>query len=155
MTRKGQRQQQSPVRNIPPPGDDFLLRAPAYALRLNQGLDLSIAGCLETDVYPADWADITYFIKHLAKWHCEHCGHGNDYGKRRVLTTHHLNMIKSDCRYINLVALCQKCHLYIQGTFIPNQLFLLDNFIPPWVRRRGIHVSPSLLLHPPRSPFLS
>lgn len=33
----------------------------------------------------------------------------------RILTTHHLNGIKHDCRWWNLAALCQRCHLAIQG----------------------------------------
>lgn len=33
----------------------------------------------------------------------------------RILTVHHLNQRKADCRWWNLVALCQRCHLQIQG----------------------------------------
>lgn len=33
----------------------------------------------------------------------------------RILTVHHLNGRKHDCRWWNLVALCQRCHLQIQG----------------------------------------
>jgi hypothetical protein len=33
----------------------------------------------------------------------------------RILTTHHLNGVKADCRWWNLVPLCQRCHLTIQG----------------------------------------
>ena len=33
----------------------------------------------------------------------------------RVLTVHHLNGDKADCRWWNLAALCQRCHLTIQG----------------------------------------
>lgn len=32
----------------------------------------------------------------------------------RILTVHHLNMVKLDCRWWNLAALCQRCHLQIQ-----------------------------------------
>jgi hypothetical protein len=32
----------------------------------------------------------------------------------RILTVHHLNGIKHDCRWWNLAALCQRCHLSIQ-----------------------------------------
>ncbi len=35
--------------------------------------------------------------------------------KWRVLTVHHLTGIKADCRWWNLAALCQRCHLQIQG----------------------------------------
>lgn len=37
------------------------------------------------------------------------------YAQWRILTTHHLNGIKHDCRWWNLAALCQRCHLTIQG----------------------------------------
>lgn len=33
----------------------------------------------------------------------------------RVLTVHHLDGVKANCRWWNLVALCQRCHLEIQG----------------------------------------
>jgi hypothetical protein len=33
----------------------------------------------------------------------------------RILTVHHLNGIKHDCRWWNLASLCQRCHLTIQG----------------------------------------
>jgi HNH endonuclease len=33
----------------------------------------------------------------------------------RILTVHHLSMVKGDLRWRNLVALCQRCHLTIQG----------------------------------------
>jgi len=33
----------------------------------------------------------------------------------RILTVHHLDMDKANCRWWNLAALCQRCHLQIQG----------------------------------------
>lgn len=33
----------------------------------------------------------------------------------RILTVHHLTGEKADCRWWNLAALCQRCHLTIQG----------------------------------------
>lgn len=42
-------------------------------------------------------------------------GVGNVEAQWRVLTTHHLNMVKADCRWFNLVPLCQRCHLTVQG----------------------------------------
>lgn len=60
-------------------------------------------------------------------WCDEHCTHGSEgtrtavYRDRtateaqwRILTVHHLNEIKVDCRWWNLVALCQRCHLNVQ-----------------------------------------
>jgi hypothetical protein len=37
------------------------------------------------------------------------------YAVWRVLTVHHLNGNKADCRWWNLASLCQRCHLTIQG----------------------------------------
>ena len=37
------------------------------------------------------------------------------YARWRILTVHHLDMNKANCRWWNLVALCQRCHLQIQG----------------------------------------
>jgi hypothetical protein len=39
-------------------------------------------------------------------WGCE--------AEYRILTVHHLNGVKHDCRWFNLVSLCQRCHLSIQ-----------------------------------------
>lgn len=36
----------------------------------------------------------------------------------RILTVHHLNGIKHDCRWWNLVALCQRCHLSVQARVV-------------------------------------
>jgi hypothetical protein len=33
----------------------------------------------------------------------------------RILTVHHLDGHKANCRWWNLVALCQRCHLQVQG----------------------------------------
>ena len=33
----------------------------------------------------------------------------------RILTVHHLTGVKSDLRWWNLAALCQRCHLQVQG----------------------------------------
>jgi len=48
------------------------------------------------------------------------CGDDQNLGWRtearwRILTVHHLNGRKDDCRWWNLAALCQRCHLTIQG----------------------------------------
>jgi hypothetical protein len=50
------------------------------------------------------------------------------YGKRvearwRILTVHHLNGMKSDCRWWNLAALCQRCHLTIQGKVVMERVW--------------------------------
>ena len=65
--------------------------------------------------YPADWADIAHRIKTSAGWRCIRCGHRHDRESGHVLTVHHLNGRKDDCEWFNLVALCQRCHLSVQG----------------------------------------
>lgn len=79
--------------------------------------------------YPADWPQIARAIKERGGWHCEWCNaaHGEAHpktGSRVVLTVHHLGAPdlaanrpgdkhnKLDCRPENLVALCQRCHLW-------------------------------------------
>lgn len=45
----------------------------------------------------------------------------------RVLTVHHLTMEKADCRWWNLVALCQRCHLQIQGRVKMAQVYPFEH----------------------------
>jgi len=87
------------------------------------------------DDYPPDWPQIAYRIKRIAGWRCEHCGQKDDRLAGYMLTVHHLNGIKADCRWQNLVALCQRCHLHIQAVWHPGQPWLM---LPPeWAARRG------------------
>ena len=44
----------------------------------------------------------------------EQCTHPRD-GKQRMLTVHHLDLNKRNIEGWNLAALCQGCHLHIQG----------------------------------------
>jgi hypothetical protein len=41
----------------------------------------------------------------------------------RVLTVHHLTGEKADCRWWNLAALCQRCHLQVQGRVRMEQVY--------------------------------
>src|SRR5262245_20424203 len=68
--------------------------------------------------YPTDWAAIARRTKDEAGWRCVRCAHPHDRAAGRVLTVHHLSMDKSDCRWWNLLALCQRCHLRIQGKVV-------------------------------------
>lgn len=45
----------------------------------------------------------------------------------RILTTHHLNGDKADCRWWNLAALCQRCHLTIQGRVVMEREFVREH----------------------------
>jgi hypothetical protein len=89
-----------------------------------------------TDDYPQNWPDIARSIKEAAGWKCEQCHHANDYESGHVLTVHHLNGIKADCRTENLVALCQRCHLRIQAKYQPGQMWLLGK--PAWAVKRNL-----------------
>lgn len=41
----------------------------------------------------------------------------------RILTVHHLNGDKLDCRWWNLASLCQRCHLTIQGRVVMERVY--------------------------------
>lgn len=56
----------------------------------------------------------------------DRCTHPKD-DKLRQLTVHHLDGRKDNCRWWNLLALCQKCHLEIQGKVIPERPFLWEH----------------------------
>jgi hypothetical protein len=70
----------------------------------------------------------------------ERCTHGGKTRKvdgqveawYRVLTVHHLNGAKADCRWWNLAALCQACHLSIQARVIMERPWLAEH--TPWFR---------------------
>lgn len=73
--------------------------------------------------YPPDWDQIARRIKDRAKWQCERCKHPNDHKTGHVLTVHHLDGNKANCADWNLAALCQRCHLSIQGRVKMDQMF--------------------------------
>ena len=97
--------------------------------------------------YPRDWHAIAKRVKEDAGERCVRCGHYNDGGrsapwstgecdqrcshardgKRRVLTVHHLDGDKSNCRWWNLLPLCQVCHLQIQAKVQPDQSYLWEH----------------------------
>lgn len=94
------------------------------------------------DDYPLAWHEtVKHLVRDQAGHRCVRCGHpytkgvgewspcdgkcshagpirlaeGHVYAQWRILTVHHLNGIKHDLRWWNLAALCQRCHLQIQG----------------------------------------
>lgn len=54
----------------------------------------------------------------------DRCTHERLPQKLRILTVHHLTGQKDDNRWWNLLALCQVCHLQIQGKVIPEVPYL-------------------------------
>jgi hypothetical protein len=93
--------------------------------------------------YPADWPAISRQVRLEAGDRCIRCGHPSDAPKRRsscdewcrhefddkqrMLTVHHLDGNKANCRWWNLLALCQVCHLTIQARVIPERAWLLEH----------------------------
>ena len=75
--------------------------------------------------YPDGWDDFAIQVKEESDWKCERCGHPNDLATGHVLTVHHLTNDKqqpfSD-RWA-FAALCQRCHLAIQGRIKMDQMF--------------------------------
>ncbi len=65
--------------------------------------------------YPPDWLNIATEVKNEAKWLCVRCEHPNEWDTAHVLTVHHLDGDKANCEWWNIPALCQRCHLSIQG----------------------------------------
>lgn len=86
--------------------------------------------------YPTNWPEIAKDIKDESGWICEHCGHPHDPASGRGLTVHHLNGDKSNCRRENLVVLCQKCHLSIQGRKITLSSQALPGLELSWMEER-------------------
>ncbi len=52
--------------------------------------------------------------------------------KWRILTTHHFDGDKANNAWWNLLCLCQRCHLTIQGKVIPDIPYFFEH--SPWIR---------------------
>lgn len=63
----------------------------------------------------------------MAGWRCERCAAPDDRESGHVLTVHHMDNDKSNCDPRNLAALCQKCHLHIQGKVDMRQGWMLEH----------------------------
>ena len=61
---------------------------------------------------------------------CIRCGSPSVPGK--ILTTHHFDGDKSNDEWWNLLALCQVCHLHIQGKVDPEIPYFLEH--SEWIR---------------------
>jgi len=83
-------------------------------------------------VYPADWPEIAKRVKDAAEWKCERCRWPHDPATGYMLTVHHLDMNKANVADWNLAALCQRCHLRIQGKVDFEQQYMLPH--TEWMR---------------------
>lgn len=88
--------------------------------------------------YPADWPDIARQVKDAADWHCIRCGHAHEPPAGYTLTVHHIDLDKSNCRWWNLAALCQRCHLRIQAKVDVKQVYAFEHteWFKPYVAGR-------------------
>lgn len=77
--------------------------------------------------YPPDWERIADRCKLEAGYRCIRCGHADDVSTSHVLTVHHLDGDKCNCAWWNCLALCQRCHLTIQGRVIPDITYFLEH----------------------------
>lgn len=91
-----------------------------------------MAGAEIKGEYPPNWDAIAKEIKDEAGWKCVRCGHPHVPSLGRTLTVHHLDGDKANCRWWNLPALDQACHLSIQGRVNMAQIYLHEH--TPWFR---------------------
>jgi len=86
-----------------------------------------------TGEYPPNWNEIAQAVKDAANWKCIRCGHRHDPETGYTLTVHHLDICPNHCAWYNLAALCQRCHLHVQGKVVMEQPYMFPHsrwFIP-------------------------
>lgn len=78
--------------------------------------------------YPPEWTkEFRSQIRAEAGDKCERCGHPHDPNNGYALTVHHLDNDKSNLSRWNLAALCQRCHLHIQGIVFLPQFYMFEH----------------------------
>lgn len=77
--------------------------------------------------YPSNWKEIAQAVKDEAGWKCIRCEHPHEPETGYCLTVHHLDGDKSNCEWWNLTALCQRCHLSIQGRVIMERPWMFEH----------------------------
>lgn len=87
----------------------------------------------QSGTYPDAWPEIARAVKEAADWTCIRCGHLHDPAIGYTLTVHHLDNNKSNCAWWNLTALCQRCHLSIQGRVDMDRPWVMQEHTP-WFR---------------------
>ena len=79
-------------------------------------------------VYPPEWTkEFRDGIRREAGNKCERCGHPHEPAAGYSLTVHHLDNNKGNIARWNLAALCQRCHLAIQGKIFLPQFFMFEH----------------------------
>jgi len=77
--------------------------------------------------YPPNWPEISLKVKAAAGWICVRCGSSDSRSGWRILTVHHLDGDKSNCRWWNLPPLCQRCHLSVQARVVMEQPYIFEH----------------------------
>lgn len=85
-----------------------------------------MAAAKQRGSYPVDWTDIAARVKEDAGGRCVRCDHAHDVEAGYVLTVHHFDGDRSNCDRWNLMPLCQRCHLSVQGRVDPTERLLCD-----------------------------
>jgi len=71
--------------------------------------------------YPEDWPTIAYTIKQERSWKCQICGIKQGKDPHNNITVHHHDHNTFNNDPDNLIILCQKCHLRIEGIYKRNR----------------------------------
>jgi hypothetical protein len=77
--------------------------------------------------YPPDWKAIARRVKDDAGWCCIRCHHPHCPMTGHTLTVHHADADKENVAWWNLLALCQRCHLSVQGRVVLARPWLLTH----------------------------
>ncbi len=77
--------------------------------------------------YPPNWKEIANQVKEEAGWKCVRCNHPHDPEAGYCLTVHHLDIDPSNCRWWNIPALCQRCHLTIQAKVVMERQWMFEH----------------------------
>ncbi len=77
--------------------------------------------------YPPDRNELHDRVRAEAGGKCIRCGHPDDLESGHVLTVHHFDGNKSNSAWWNLMALCQRCHLKVQGRVNPEITYFLEH----------------------------
>ncbi|HEY6019866.1 MAG TPA: hypothetical protein VIY48_08150 [Candidatus Paceibacterota bacterium] len=112
--------------------------------------------------YPDNWDEIAKAVKGAAGWKCVRCNHAHDLDNGYCLTVHHLDIDPSNCAWWNIPALCQRCHLHIQGKVVMERLYMFEHsewfkpYVGGYYAKRIGFIEPttdyyrSISLYPPR-----
>jgi 5-methylcytosine-specific restriction endonuclease McrA len=77
--------------------------------------------------YAPDRDEIHDRVRAEAGGKCIRCQHVDDVVTGHVLTVHHFDGNKSNNEWWNLMALCQRCHLKVQGRVNPSIPYFLEH----------------------------